>query len=135
MHSTKRNAAAEARSVPETDQLGGKVISENSLICRPVQGRSGGRQPRAKGDHIERQIVLRHAAIGIKTERYPLSGGRCFRGSGDDVDIYPFGTDERPLVAEGKSRCPDGASLLHWHGEVVTASRTRHDPGHSRVVA
>lgn len=40
MHSTKRNAAAEARGVPETDQLGGKVIWENSLT--PVQGRSGG---------------------------------------------------------------------------------------------
>src|SRR5437667_12155549 len=42
MHSTKRNAAAEARGVPETDQLGGKVIWENSLTFRPVQGRSGG---------------------------------------------------------------------------------------------
>lgn len=46
MHSTKRNAAAEARGVPETDQLGGKVIWENSLASRPVQGRSGGRQLR-----------------------------------------------------------------------------------------
>jgi hypothetical protein len=24
---------------------------------------------------------------------------------------------------------------LRWHSEVVTASRTRHDPDHSRVVA
>jgi hypothetical protein len=42
MHSTKKNAAAEARGVPETDQLGGKVIWENSLTSGPVQGRRGG---------------------------------------------------------------------------------------------
>jgi hypothetical protein len=58
-----------------------------------------------------------------------------FRGSGHDVDIEAFGTDEEPLVAEGKSRRPDAASLLRGHSEVVTASRTRHDRGHSRVVA
>jgi hypothetical protein len=79
--------------------------------------------------------ISRHAAIGIKAERYPLSGGSRFRESGHDLDIYAFGTDERTLVAEAKSRSPDGASLLRWHGEVVTASRTRHDPCHSRVVA
>jgi hypothetical protein len=72
-----------------------------------------------------------HVAPG---DRYPLSGGSRFRG-GHDVDIYPFDTDEGPLVAEGKSRRPDAASLLRGHSEVVTASRTRHDPGHSRVVA
>ena len=66
-----------------------------------------------------------HEAPG---ERYPLSGGSRFRGSGHDIDIYALGTDKGPLVAEGKSRCPDGASLLR------TASRTRHDPGHSRIV-
>jgi hypothetical protein len=70
-----------------------------------------------------------HEAPG---DRYPLSGGSRFRG-GHDVDIYPFDSDEGPLVAEGKSRRPDGASLLRCHGEVVNASR--HDPGHSRVVA
>jgi hypothetical protein len=88
-----------------------------------------------QGDHIDRQIVSRHAAVGIKAKRYLLSGGSRFRRSGHDVDIYAFGTDEGPLVAERKSRCPDGASLWPWHGEAVTASRTRHDPGHSTVVA
>jgi hypothetical protein len=135
MHSTKRNAAAEARGVPETDQLGGTVIRENSLTSRPVQGQRGGHRSRAKGDRIERKIVSRHAAIGIKTERYLPSGGSRFRGSGHDVDICVFGTDEGPRVAEGKSHCPDGASLLGLHGEVVTTLRTRHDPGDSRVVA
>jgi hypothetical protein len=71
MRSTNRNAAAEARGVPETDQLGGTVNRENSLTTGPVQGQRGGRRSRAKGDRIEREIVSRHAAIGIKAERYP----------------------------------------------------------------
>ena len=133
MHSIKRNAAAEARGVPETDQLGGKVNRENSLTTGSMQGQRGGDRSRAKGDRIEREIVSRHAAIGIKAKRDPLSGGSRFRESGHDLDIYAFGTDEGTLVAEAKSRSPDGASLLRWHDEVVTASR--HDPGHSRVVA
>jgi len=54
MNSTNRNAAAEARGVPETDQLGGKVNRENSLASGPVQGQRGGRRSRAKGDRIER---------------------------------------------------------------------------------
>jgi hypothetical protein len=135
MNPTNRNAAAEARGVPETDQLGGKANRENSLTTGSMQGQRGGDRSRAKGDRIEREIVSRHAAIEIKAERYPLGGGSRFRGSSHDVDIYPLDTDEGPLVAERKSRRPDGASLLRWHDEVVTASGTRHDPGHSRVVA
>src|SRR5262245_5039611 len=64
MHSTKRNAAAEARGVPVTDQLGGKVIWKNSLTSRSVQGRNGGREPRAKGEHLERGIVSRLKKLG-----------------------------------------------------------------------
>ena len=109
MRSTKRNAAAEARGVPETDQLGGRVNRENSLTTERVQGHRGGRRSPVKGDRIERKIFSRHAAIGIKAERYPLSGGSRFRGSGHDVDIYAFGKDEAPLVAEVKSRL--GAAL------------------------
>jgi hypothetical protein len=59
MHSIKRNAAAEARGVPETDQLGGTVNPENSLTTEPVQGHRGGQRARAKGDRIEREIVSR----------------------------------------------------------------------------
>ena len=44
--------------------------------------RTGGARHRRKGDRIEREIVSRHAAIGIKAERYPLSGASRFRGSG-----------------------------------------------------
>ena len=104
MTSIRRNAAVEVRGVPETDQLGGKVNRENSLTSPPVQGRRGGRRSRAKGDRIEREIVSRHAEIGIKAERYPLSGASRFRRAGHDIDIYTFGRDEGPFVAEVKSR-------------------------------
>jgi hypothetical protein len=70
MHSTKRNAAAEARGVPETDQLRGKVIWENSLTPRPVQGRSGGRQPRAKGDHIERAVACSYPVLKLAAAQF-----------------------------------------------------------------
>src|SRR5436309_10797221 len=95
---SNRNAAAEARGVPETDQLGGTVNRENSLRTEPAQGRRGGRRSRAKGDRVERELVRQHAEIGIKAERYPLSGASRFRGSGHDVDIYVFGKDEVPLI-------------------------------------
>jgi Holliday junction resolvase len=119
MRSRIENAAAEARGVTETDQLGGKVNRENSLASRRVQGQRGGRRSRAKGDRIEREIVSRHAAIGIRAERYPLSGGSRFRGTSHDIDIYAFGTDEGPLVAEVKSRRSGAGfvTLEKWLGE------------------
>ena len=63
-------------------------------------GQRGGRRSRAKGD--------------IKTESY-LSGASRFRGSGPDIDIYPF----RALVAEVKShRAGAGfVTLEKWLGE------------------
>jgi Holliday junction resolvase len=88
-------------------------------IATAVQGHRGGRRSRAKGDRIEREIVSRHSAIGVKAERYPLSGGSRFRGSGHDVDIYAFGKDEVPLVAEVKSRRSGAGfvTLEKWLGE------------------
>ena len=77
----------------------------------------GGRRSRDKGNRVEREIVSRHAAIGVKAERYPLSGASRFRGSGHDVDIYAFGKDEGPLVAEVKSRRGAGfVTLERWPG-------------------
>src|SRR4051794_14127693 len=111
MHSIKRNAAAEARGVPKTDQLGGKVNRENSLTSGIVQGRRGGRRSRAKGDRIERELVRQHVEVGVQAERYPLSGATRFRGSGHDIDIYAFGRDEAPLVVEVKAR-KSGAGFL-----------------------
>jgi hypothetical protein len=59
MYSTNRNAAAEARGIPETDQLGGTVERENSLTSGSVQVRRGGHRSRAKGNRTDREIVSR----------------------------------------------------------------------------
>ena len=63
-----------------------------------------GARHRRKGDRIEREIVEAHHAVGVHAERYPLSGASRFRGSGHDIDIYAYGPDEAPLVAEVKAR-------------------------------
>jgi len=79
---------------------------------------SGSRHRRV-GNTCEREVVDRHRDLGIKAERYPLSGSSRFRDSGHDVDIYAFGTDEAPLVAEVKKR-RNGAGftqLEKWLGE------------------
>lgn len=78
-----------------------------------------GSRHRRKGDRIERELVERHRTIGIHAERYPLSGASRFRGSGHDVDVYAFGRDDAPLVAESKGR-KNGAgfvTLEKWLGE------------------
>jgi hypothetical protein len=78
-----------------------------------------GARHRRKGDRIEREIVERHKAIGIHAERYPLSGASRFRGSGHDLDIYPFGQEQAPIVAESKAR-RNGAGFVQletWLGE------------------
>ncbi len=59
---------------------------------------------RRKGTRLEREIVARHEALGIRAERYPLSGASRFRGSGHDVDLYAFGPGEAPIVGEVKGR-------------------------------
>lgn len=69
-----------------------------------------GARHRRKGDAVEREIVHRHRDLGVHAERYPLSGASRFRGSGHDVDLYLFGQDEAPLVAEVKSR-KDGSGF------------------------
>jgi Holliday junction resolvase len=78
-----------------------------------------GARHRRKGDRIEREIVHLHEGLGVKAERYPLSGASRFRGSGHDLDIYAFGADEAPLVAEVKAR-KNGAgfvTLEQWLNE------------------
>jgi hypothetical protein len=52
-------------------------------------------------------------------ERYPLSGASRFRGSGHDIDLYPFGRDAAPFVAEVKARKYGSgfAQLEKWLGE------------------
>jgi hypothetical protein len=78
-----------------------------------------GARHRQKGNRIEREIVERHTALGIRAERYPLSGASRFRGRGHDVDLYIFGPEEAPAVAEVKGR-KSGAgftTLERWLAE------------------
>jgi len=63
-----------------------------------------GARHRRKGSRIEREIVDRHRELGVQAERYPLSGSSRFRGKGHDVDLYIFGKDAAPAVAEVKGR-------------------------------
>jgi len=91
-----------------------------------------GAKHKRKGSAIEREIVQRHRAIGIHSERYPLSGASRFRGSSHDVDIYAFGPDAVPLVGEVKAR-KGGAgftTLEKWLGEfdVLFLRRNHTDP-------
>jgi Holliday junction resolvase len=78
-----------------------------------------GARHRRKGDRCERELVERHKALGIHAERYPLSGASRFRGSGHDVDLYPFGREQAPIVAEVKARKGgDGfVQLEKWLGD------------------
>jgi hypothetical protein len=87
---------------------------------------------RRKGARAEVEIVNAHKDAGIHAERYPLSGATHFRSSGHDVDIYPLGKDEAPLVAEVKARGKgNGFALLErWLGEydVLFLRRDRQEP-------
>jgi hypothetical protein len=89
-----------------------------------------GARHRQKGDRIERELVERHKAIGVHAERYPLSGASCFRGSGHDVDLYPFGREAAP-VAESKAR-KNGAGFTQletWLGEYDVLFLRRNNAG------
>jgi len=77
-----------------------------------------GARHRRKGDRIERELVDRHKALGIHTERVPLSGAARYRNNGADVDLYIFGRETAPLVAEVKARRNGAgfATLERWLG-------------------
>ena len=81
---------------------------------------------------MERDIVDRHKAINVHAERYPLSGASRFRGSGHDIDLYPFGRDAAPFVAEVKARGNGSGftQLEKWLGDyqVLFLRRDRADP-------
>ena len=57
---------------------------------------------RNKGARVERDIVNRHKALGVHAERVPQSGASAYTHD-YDVDIYPWGEEEGPLVAEVKA--------------------------------
>jgi Holliday junction resolvase len=91
-----------------------------------------GARHRRKGDRCERELVERHKAVGVHSERYPLSGSSRFRGSGHDLDVYAFGREAAPLVAESKAR-KNGAgftTLEQWLGEfdLLFLRRNHADP-------
>jgi Holliday junction resolvase len=75
-----------------------------------------GARHRRKGDRCERELVERHKTLGVHAERYPLSGASRFRGSGHDLDIYAFGREEAPLVAESKARRNGGGFVSRNRG-------------------
>lgn len=91
-----------------------------------------GARHRRKGNRIERELIDRHKAVGIHAERYPLSGASRFRGSGHDLDLYAFGRDEAPIVAEVKGRKSGAgfATLEKWLGEfdALFLKRNNADP-------
>jgi hypothetical protein len=92
---------------------------------------SGARHRRV-GNACEREVVERHRALGVRAERYPLSGASRFRGSGHDVDIYVFGADQAPFVAEVKKRKAGAGftTLERWLGEydLLVLRRNHTDP-------
>jgi hypothetical protein len=87
---------------------------------------------RDKGARIEREIVARHLAIGIKAERVRLSGSAHYRGNGCDIDVYAFGPDAAPLVGEVKARGNgEGFAMLErWLGDadILFLRRDRAEP-------
>jgi Holliday junction resolvase len=83
----------------------------NPSRLSPFEGGMSGARHRRKGDRCERELVELHRALGIHAERYPLSGSSRFRGQGHDVDVYAFGREEAPLVAECKAR-KDGGGFV-----------------------
>jgi hypothetical protein len=124
---------SEARKIVDVgkrDERSSKT-SQQHLQAAPRRD-SGGACHRQKGSRVEREIVERHRAIGIHAERYPLSGASRFRGAGHDVDLYLFGRDEAPAVAEVKAR-KSGAgftTLERWLGtyDALFLRRNNADP-------
>ena len=120
MRSTKApRLATDLVNEPHAINPAGELEFREANPHSPKNQHRGGRAARHKGDRIERQIVRDHLDLGIKAERYPLSGASRFRGSGHDVDIYIFGTDEAPCICEVKGR-KGGAgfvTLEKWLGD------------------
>jgi Holliday junction resolvase len=87
---------------------------------------------RRKGLRVEQEIVNAHREIGVHAERVPLSGAAHYRGERHDIDIYAFGRQEAPAVAEVKARKEGtGFALLErWLGEydALFLKRNRQEP-------
>ena len=127
MRKTQRPSTGDAG--PKLERLRPQELDPSSEIAKPKQG---GRRSRDKGNRSERELVERHKALGVHAERYPLSGASRFRGSGHDIDLYIFGRDEAPAVAECKARKSGGGftTLERWLGDfdLLVLRRDRADP-------
>jgi Holliday junction resolvase len=77
------------------------------------------KRSRDKGARVEREIVNRHKQIGIYAEKVPLSGASHYQKNGADVDVYAFGRDEAPIIAEVKARKSGSGftTLEKWLGD------------------
>ena len=75
-----------------------------------------GNHSRRKGARVEREIVQRHTDMHILARRVPLSGASDYT-HGADVDVYPWGEDFGPLVAECKARKTLPKAWADWLGE------------------
>ena len=78
-----------------------------------------GAKHRQKGDRVEREFVALHLALGIHSERVPLSGASRYQDNGGDIDIYVNGREEAPIIGEVKAR-KNGAgfkTLEDWLGD------------------
>jgi Holliday junction resolvase len=123
---------------PEPVQFQGRLHrpqpKENTvpILLSAALRNSGGARHRRKGSAIEREIVHRHRDLGVRAERYPLSGASRFRGSGHDLDIYLFGRDEAPLISEVKARKSGSGftTLEKWLGtyDILFLRRNSADP-------
>ena len=59
---------------------------------------------RDKGARYERELVTWFLLAGIHAERVPDSGASGYKGAKHDIDAYPFGREEAPLIIEAKRR-------------------------------
>ena len=78
-----------------------------------------GKASRDKGARGEREIVQLHKAMRIHAERVPLSGAMAYQQNSEDVDVYPFGRDDAPVVGQVKRQATDAGwkTLLGQLGE------------------
>ncbi|MCW5615848.1 MAG: hypothetical protein KIT32_12065 [Rhodocyclaceae bacterium] len=76
-----------------------------------------GKPSRDKGARYEREVVQWHRDMGLRAERVPLSGAARYQGNGGDVDVYAFGNEAAPLVAECKIRAKLPKCWRDWMGE------------------
>jgi hypothetical protein len=102
-----------------------KPTPEDVVLGQPGEFRVG------RGQELKQRVVnhwllsLLRPFLGLPAAGlYPLSGASRFRGSGHDLDLYLFGREEAPIVAESKAR-KNGADPLDSRSKI----RRRPSPG------